>query len=101
MLQIIGLIVFFIVLVLSGVSFVHLLCKKGIFINRWYFGFGAFLIILIPSFFFQQVYSVISIVFYLISSILAIMFFETTRLKLENNEFRGVVRSEQYPSKKD
>ena len=34
MLQIIGLIVFFIVLVLSGVSFVHLLRKKGIFINN-------------------------------------------------------------------
>ena len=100
MLRIAVLIIFFISLVLTGVSLVHKLHKKKIYINRWYFGFGAFFIILIPNFLFQQIPLIFTIIFYLISAIFTIMYFETTRLKLENNEFRGVVRSDQYPSKK-
>ncbi|MCA9765594.1 MAG: hypothetical protein KC455_04155 [Carnobacterium sp.] len=101
MLRIVVLIIFFIALILTGVSLVHGLQKKRIYINRWYFGFGAFFIILIPNFLFQNIPLILTTISYLISAIFTIMYFETTRLKLEKNQFRGIVRSEQYPSKKD
>lgn len=96
----IGIILFLIVWILGGVGLVGWLQKKGIYINRWFFGFGAFLVVLIPSILFPTLPAAISNMLYLLSGLLAIMFFETGRRMLEKGEIKGIVRSEQFADKK-
>lgn len=99
MFQKILVIIFFILFVLGSVGFVHLLRKKGWFINRWIFGFASFLVVILPLTFAQQLPSIVVKMLYVFSGVFAIMFFETTRLKLEHNEYKGIVRVEQFSKK--
>ena len=86
-----------ILFILTGVKLVNILQKKGIFINRWIFGFAAFLIVLIPSVFFDSIPNVGKNLLYVLSGLFAIMFFETGRIMIEKNEIKGMVRSDQFP----
>lgn len=95
MLQLFLVIVFFIFFVLSGVGFVHFLQKKGLFINRWLFGIASFLVVIIPLTFLKQLPNFFDNIFYLLSGLFAVMFFETSRLKLESGQFKGVINNKQ------
>lgn len=94
-----GIIAFLIGFVLIGVKSVGWLQKKGVFINRWIFGFSAFLIVLIPSVLFPAMPSMMSNILYLCSGLFAIMFFETGRRMIEKGEIKGMVRADQFPKK--
>lgn len=94
-----GIILVLIVFVLTGVKSVGWLQKKGIFINRWIFGFSAFLIVLIPSVIFPTIPASVSSTLYLLSGLFAIMFFETGRRMIEKGEIKGMVRADQFPKK--
>lgn len=91
--------ILFIVLVLTGVSLVHVLQEKGIKLSRWVYGFAAFLIVLIPSVLLGDLPVFVDWVLCILSGLFAIMFFETTRLLLQNSEMRGIVRSDHFPQK--
>lgn len=95
------LILFLIAFVLAGVKLVGLLQKKGIYINRWIFGFAAFLVVLIPTILFQNLPTVVNYSLYLLSGLCAIMFFETGRIMIEKNQVKGVVRASQFQKKKN
>lgn len=97
MFQLFLIISFFIFLILISVGTVHFLQKKGYFINRWLFGLASFLVVILPLTFLQQLPPFFVKALYLLSGILAVMFFETTRLKLEKGEFKGVVKSKHFP----
>lgn len=83
-------------LVLTGIAFVHVLKKNNIKVNRWIFGVAAFLIVLLPSIVFGQLPSGIEWMLYIFSALFAVMFFESSRLMLQNNEMKGVVRSDHF-----
>lgn len=95
-----GIILFLIGFVLIGVKSVGWLQEKGIFINRWIFGFAAFLIVLIPSVIFPAIPTTVSYGLYVFSGLFAIMFFETGRRMIEKGEFKGMVRADQFPKQK-
>lgn len=86
-------------LVLTGVSIVHYLQSRGHHINRWFFGFGAFLIVLIPSFVFPGLPKSLLWVTYILSALLTIMFFETSRDMIQHYRIRGMVKPEHFESK--
>lgn len=90
------LIISFMLLVLTGVSLVHVLREKGIKLYRWLYGFAAFLIVLVPNVVFKNLPTIFEWTLYVLSGLFAIMFFETTRLMLEHNEMRGIVRSDHF-----
>lgn len=96
----IALIIFLIIFVLAGVKLVGFLQKKNIYINRWIFGFSAFLVVLIPTILFQNLPTEVNYGLYLLSGLCAIMFFETGRIMIEKNQVKGVIRASQFPKKK-
>ena len=63
----IALIIFLIIFVLAGVKLVGFLQKKNIYINRWIFGFSAFLVVLIPTILFQNLPTAVNYGLYLLS----------------------------------
>lgn len=93
-------IILMILFILAGVTLVHFLQKKGIHLNRWLFGVSAFLVVLIPEILLPGSPQAMKTVLYLLSGLLAVMFFETGRLLLEKQEMRGVVKQEQFSQRK-
>ncbi|MCX7950399.1 MAG: hypothetical protein N2594_00405 [Clostridiales bacterium] len=86
-------IIFLITLILGSVKFTNYLVKK-IKLNRWIIGFSAFLILIVPSFLFNNINPVIWNILLIVSSVLCIMFFEITRQMLEKEEYKGLVKIE-------
>lgn len=85
-------IISWILFVLACVWWVHFLDKKNKLPNRWLSGFLAFLIVLIPSVMFPTLPIFLKQILYLLCGCFTIMFFETSRLKLERGEYRGIVK---------
>lgn len=90
LLLIIGIIGF----VVAGMLLTHYLEKKNWLPNRWLTGALVFLIILIPSILFPNLPMFFKQILYVLSGVLAIIFFETTRLMLERGQYRGIVPAE-------
>lgn len=84
-------IIFLITLILGSVKFTNYLVKK-IKLNRWIIGFSAFLVLIVPSFLFNNINPVIWNILLIVSSVLCIMFFEITRQMLEKEEYKGLVK---------
>ncbi|MDH6364378.1 putative integral membrane protein [Enterococcus sp. PF1-24] len=80
--------------ILLGVTLTHFLEKKHWLPNRLITGFMVFLIIIIPSILFTELPLIVKWVLYGISGLLAIIFFETSRLMLERGEYKGIVKTE-------
>ncbi|QQP69506.1 hypothetical protein JHE06_07720 [Carnobacterium sp. CS13] len=95
----IGIILFLIAFIIAGVKLVGFLQKKGVFINRWVFGFSAFLIVLIPVILFENLPTGVMNGLYILSGLFAIMFFETGRIMMEKNQVKGVIRASHFPKK--
>lgn len=57
--------------------------KKNILINRWIYGFTGFLIMILPNLFFDNIPKILNRIFLLIFFFLIMMFFETSRIKVE------------------
>lgn len=85
--------------VLAGFALTHYLEKKKWLPGRWITGPLVFLIILIPSVLVPGLPLVIKQVLYVVSGVLAIVFFETTRLMLERGQYRGIVNPENMKKK--
>lgn len=92
-------ILLFMILVLTGIALVHVLRRNGMKVNRWLFGIAAFLIVLIPSVLIGPLPRGIEWTLYVFSALFAVMFFETSRVMLQNNEMKGVVRSDHFNTK--
>lgn len=88
-----------ILFVLGGVGLTRYLEKKKWLPNRWMTGSLVFLIILIPSLILPGLPIAIKQLFYVASGVLAIIFFETTRLMLERGQYRGIVNTEDFKKK--
>lgn len=73
-------------LVLTGFYLTHWMMKKGIKVNRWIIGIAIFLLIPLPFVFFPGMPKLLSYPIFFICGVLTIMFFELTRLKLEEME---------------
>lgn len=73
-------------LVLIGFYFTHWLLGKGININRWIIGIVIFILVPLPFVFFPNMPKIISYPIFFICGILTIMFFELSRVKLEEME---------------
>ncbi|MTD42264.1 hypothetical protein GIX45_27280 [Erwinia sp. CPCC 100877] len=80
--------------ILLGVGITHFLEKKQWLPNRWLTGSLVFLVILIPSIILPQLPLGFKQLFYGISALLAVIFFETTRRILERNEYKGNVKTQ-------
>ncbi|MGO2100023.1 hypothetical protein [Vagococcus salmoninarum] len=85
--------------VLGGIALTHYLEKKKWLPNRWITGPLVFLIILIPSVILPWLPLFIKQGFYGLSAVLAIVFFETTRLMLERGQYRGIVKADDFNKK--
>jgi len=83
-------ILFLIVLLLASVYLTRVLLKKYK-INRWIVGGSAPLVLIIPSLLFNNINPIIWNILSIIFSVMCIMFFEITRIKLENNEIKGII----------
>lgn len=81
---------FLILLLLASVALTRFLLKK-VKLNRWIIGGAAPLVLIVPSIIFENMstlaWNILSAVF----AMMCIMFFEITRLMLENNQLKGVV----------
>lgn len=94
-------ILFFLVCFILGILIVHILDHQKIKLHRWIYGVISFTIILVPLICFPMMPNFIKYVLYLLCGIFAVMFFEASRISLERNEIRGIVRSEQFYSNKN
>ena len=65
-------------------------------VNRWILAFASPFIILIPKIAFPRLHSWIYVILFMIFSFTCIMFFELTRMMVENNEIKGVAK---FPAK--
>ncbi|MEI5991714.1 hypothetical protein [Enterococcus crotali] len=74
--------VFFIVV---GLILTHYLKKKRLLPNRWLIGCSVFLIALVPSLLFPTMPELIKQAIYSISGLLAVVFFESSRLLVEQS----------------
>ncbi|WP_443659412.1 hypothetical protein [Clostridium algidicarnis] len=83
-------IVFLIVVVLGSVYITKRITKR-FNINRWIIGWVAPLILIIPSILFKEINPIVWNLLLLIFSVMCIMFFEMTRIKLEKNEIKGII----------
>ena len=57
--------------------------KKNILVNRWIYGFAGFLLMILPNLFFDNVPKTLNRIFLIIFFFLIMMFFETSRIKVE------------------
>lgn len=93
-------IILVILFVLLGVKLVHVLQKKGVFLNRWIFGIAAFLVVMLPAILFTELPQTLRTVSYLLCGLFAVMFFETGRLMLERNQVKGLIQAKHFPKTK-
>lgn len=71
-----------------GLTMTHYLEKKNWLPNRWVIGCSVFLIALIPTLLFPTMPELINQTIYGISGLLAVVFFESSRLLAEQNKRR-------------
>ncbi|MGG7078710.1 hypothetical protein [Clostridium sardiniense] len=57
--------------------------KKNILINRWIYGFAGFSLMILPNLFFDNIPKTLNRIFLVIFFFLTMMFFETSRIKVE------------------
>lgn len=92
-------IVFLIILLLASVTFTRFLLRR-FNLNRWVIGGTAPLVLIIPSLLFDNLstfaWNVLSAIF----AAMCIMFFEITRLMLENNNLKGTLNYKNNTKKK-
>ncbi|WP_086312238.1 hypothetical protein A5821_000002 [Enterococcus sp. 7F3_DIV0205] len=72
-----------ILFIVAGLTITHLLKKKNLLPNRWLIGCSVFLIALVPSLLFPTMPELIKQTIYGISGLLAVVFFESSRLLAE------------------
>lgn len=68
---------------IAGIGLTHYLKNKGLLPNRWIIGVFVFLVVLIPLLILPNLSPVIKQILYLFSGVLSVIFFESSRLKLE------------------
>ncbi|MBO0474695.1 hypothetical protein IGL98_002380 [Enterococcus sp. DIV0840] len=74
-----------ILFIIIGLLLTHYLKKKNLLPNRWLIGCSVFLIALVPSLLFPTMPEIIKQTIYGISGLLAVVFFESSRLLVEQN----------------
>ncbi|MCY6371878.1 hypothetical protein OXH55_14625 [Clostridium ganghwense] len=79
--------------VLVGVKLTHILVSK-FKINRWVLAFISPLILIVPSIAFPSLNPIVWKILQIIFSLTCIMFFEITRMMIENNEIKGIIKYE-------
>ncbi|MGM0217943.1 hypothetical protein IGI43_001043 [Enterococcus sp. AZ126] len=72
-----------ILFLLAGIALTHYLKKKCLLPNRWIIGLLVFLVILIPLLLLPNLSPAIKQGLYLVSGVLSVIFFESSRLQLE------------------
>ncbi|SKA82942.1 hypothetical protein SAMN05428976_105142 [Clostridium sp. USBA 49] len=92
-------ILFFIILFLASI-FITKFINKKFNVNRWIIGLSAFLVIIVPSLIFKNIDNIVMNIIYIIFIVMCIMFFETTRIKLENNKIKGILNFDDKYKKK-
>ncbi len=69
-------------------------------VNRWILAFTSPLILIIPLIFFKGLSQWVWIILFLIFSFTCIMFFEITRVMVEENKLKGVAKFPELKKKK-
>lgn len=69
----------------------YLYYDKNIKINRWVLAFTSPFILIIPKLIFPEMHEIILVILIALFAFSTVLFFETTRLFLENKDFKGVV----------
>lgn len=92
--------ILFLMILLLGSVFLTRFINKRFKINRWIIGFSAPLVIIVPSLIFKNINNIIMGILYVIFAVMCIMFFEITRMKLENNELKGTINFDDKYKKK-
>lgn len=72
--------------IVVGLIMTHYLKKKDLLPNRWLIGCSVFLIALIPTLLFPTMPEMIKQAFFGISGLLAVVFFESSRLLAEQTK---------------
>lgn len=83
-------IMFLIALVLGSVFITRIVMRK-FNINRWVIAFIAPLVLIVPNLIFKNLSTTVTNILFIIFSIMCIMFFEMTRVKLEKKEIKGII----------
>lgn len=83
-------IMFLIALVLGSVFITRIVMRK-FNINRWVIAFIAPLVLIVPNLIFKNISTTVTNILFIIFSIMCIMFFEMTRVKLEKKEIKGII----------
>lgn len=78
-------------IVIGGVKLTHIITKK-FKVNRWIIGVIAPFILVLPSLFFENIHPIIWNTLQILFCLMCIMFFEITRMMLENNKIKGIVK---------
>lgn len=83
-------IMFLIALVLGSVFITRIVMRK-FNMNRWVIAFIAPLVLIVPNLIFKNLSTTVTNILFIIFSIMCIMFFEMTRVKLEKKEIKGII----------
>lgn len=79
------------VLLILGSVFLTKITIKKFNINRWIIAVIAPLILIIPLLIFKNINPIVWNILLLVFSVMCIMFFEMTRIKLEKKEIKGII----------
>ncbi|MDF2880557.1 MAG: hypothetical protein K0R54_1114 [Clostridiaceae bacterium] len=79
------------VLLILGSVFLTRITIKKFNINRWVIAVIAPFVIIIPLLIFKNINTIVWNILLLVFSVMCIMFFEMTRIKLEKKEIKGII----------
>lgn len=79
------------VLLILGSVFLTRITIKKFNINRWIIAVIAPLVLIIPLLMFKNINPIVWNILLLVFSVMCIMFFEMTRIKLEKKEIKGII----------
>lgn len=79
------------VLLILGSVFLTRITIRKFNINRWIIAVIAPLVLIIPLLMFKNINPIVWNILLLVFSVMCIMFFEMTRIKLEKKEIKGII----------
>jgi hypothetical protein len=79
------------VLLILGSVFLTRITIRKFNINRWIIAVIAPLVLIIPLLMFKDINPIVWNILLLVFSVMCIMFFEMTRIKLEKKEIKGII----------
>ena len=83
--------IMFLIALVLGSAFITRIVMRKFNINIWVIAFIAPLVLIVPNLIFKNISTTVTNILFIIFSIMCIMFFEMTRVKLEKKEIKGII----------